>query len=142
MKISEYLKLQTKLIFKTKLSEKERLFILSEKRFLKETDICYILEKIQEFEKFKLIILNQEQLTLFNLLAKPLIYLESRKEKFQRVSQSFSNSFRGGDSNLKNDAKKRIIELKKHYKKMSAEKNLSSIDKNLLQMIEDDIFIK
>lgn len=142
MKISEYIKMQAKLMFKKKLSEKERLFILSEKRFLKETDICYILEKIQEFEKFKLIMLNPEQLQLFNLLAKPLIYLESQREEFRRKSSYMIARSLEGDTTAKNDAKKRITELKKHYKKMTAEKHLSFIDRNLLQLIEDDIFTK
>ena len=142
MKISEYLKMKAKVIFKRKLSEKERLFLLSEKRFLKETDICYILEKIQEFEKFKLILLNQDQLQLFNLLAKPLIYLESQKEEFGRKSSHrISRSFEGITS-ARNDAKKRIAELKKYYQKMTSEKHLSFIDRNLLQLIEDDIFTK
>ena len=142
MKISEYLKMKAKVIFKRKLSEKERLFLLSEKRFLKETDICYILEKIQEFEKFKLILLNQDQLQLFNLLAKPLIYLESQKEVFGRKSSHVITRSLEEIASARNDAKKRIAELKKYYQKMTSEKHLSFIDRNLLQLIEDDIFTK
>ena len=142
MKISEYIKMQAKVMFKKKLSEKERLFILSEKKFLKETDICYILEKIQEFEKFKLILLNPDQLQLFNLLAKPLIYLESQREEFRRKSSYMIARSLEGDTTARNDAKKRIAELKKHYQKMTGEKHLSFIDRNLLQLIEDDIFTK
>jgi len=143
MKISEYFKMQGKVIFKKALSEKEKLFLLSEKRFRKETDICHILEKIQEFEKFKLIMLSPDQLKLFNLLAKPLIYLESQGDQFRRKSSYIiSRSMDGVGGDIKNDAKKRIAELKKYYNKMSSERQLSFIDKNLLQLIEDDIFTK
>lgn len=40
---------------------RRKLFIKSKKNYKNETDIVYILEKIQELEKFKLIILSPEQ---------------------------------------------------------------------------------
>ena len=127
-----------KLLLKNKLSNKEKLFQLSEERFNKETDICYILEKIQEFEKFKIIMLNPEQLKLFNLLAKPLIYLENQKEILKRnTSYKISNAF-DLDDTLKHDNKRRLSKLKTYYSKMENETNLSDIDKNLLKLMQNE----
>ena len=58
LKFLEYFKLHWKRFWKKKLNNKERLFLLSEKRLIKESDIVHILEKIHQFEKLKMIILN------------------------------------------------------------------------------------
>ena len=137
----EYFKLNWKKITKQKLTIKEKLFLLSEKKFKKETDIVYILQKIQEFEKFKIIMLNEKQLGLFNLLAKPLIYLESQREEFQKIT-----SFKMGRSLtqdfMKNETKMRVEELKAYYHALSNEQVLSQIDQNLLILIEKNVFSK
>jgi len=138
----EYFKLNWKKITKQKLTIKEKLFLLSEKKFKKETDIVYILQKIQEFEKFKIIMLNEKQLGLFNLLAKPLIYLESQREEFQRRS-----NFKMGESitknfGIKNETKMRVEELKAYYHALLNEQELSQIDQNLLILIEKNVFSK
>ena len=136
MKIYQYLKMTLKDFFNMALSEKERLFLLSEQRFKRETDICHILEKIQEFEKLKLSIFSHDQINLFNLLAKPLVSLDNQKEEeFGRTSTEVI-------SRVKNDSKRRIQEMKKYYRKMSEGRHMSFIDKNLLKLIEDDIFTK
>jgi len=123
------------------LTTKEKLFLLSEKKFKKETDIVYILQKIQEFEKFKMIMLNEKQLGLFDLLAKPLIYLESQREEFQKIT-----SFKMGRSLtqdfMKNETKMRVEELKAYYHALSNEQVLSQIDQNLLILIEKNVFSK
>ena len=142
MRIAEYFKMQVKVLMKKTLSQKEKLFLLSEKKFTQETDICRILEKIQEFEKFKLIMLSPDQLTLFNLLAKPLISLDIQQEELRRGSSYMIARSMREDDTVKNDVKWRISELKKYYKQMCDESHLSFIDENLLKLIEDDIFTK
>ena len=54
-------------------SFKQRLYIKAEEIYENEMDITYILKKIQDIEKLKLVLLNPKQLSLFNLLAKALI---------------------------------------------------------------------
>ena len=142
LSLSEYLRMKVKKVFKIGLNTKEKLFHISQKKFRKETDICYILQKIQEFEKFKMIMLNPNQIALFNLLAKPLIYLESEKEQYRRKSSYLiANSLNLGEFS-RNDSKKRISEMKSFYRKMVDDPNLSIIDQNLLKLMEDDIFLK
>lgn len=140
LSISEYFRLIIKKFLKKPLTPKEKLFKVSQKKFKKETDICYVLEKIQEFEKMKLILLNPSQLEIFHLLSKPLIYLDNLKEnsspkRFTSYPQNLEKV-----ASLRNDTKKRIAELKKHYQNLSGAKELTKVDKILLDMIKEDIF--
>ncbi len=45
----------------------------ADKFLTKELDVCVILEKLAEIEKLKKLLLNQEQITLFNFTPKRLI---------------------------------------------------------------------
>ena len=136
--VYDYLKLKIKSIFRRKLTKKEQLFQISEKKFKNETDIIYILQKIQEFEKLKIIMLDEKQLRLFNLIAKPLIYLESQREKI-KGTPGFRMSITKNWENPA-DTKMRVDDLKAHYYALSNEQNLSSVDKNLLNLIEKNVF--
>ncbi len=141
-RIFEYLKMKCKILFRNKMNPKENLYLLSEKRFNYETDIVYILEKIQQFEKFKMIILNEKQQGFFNLLAKPLIHLQSQKDQYkQKTRNMISRSMSLKLQKYKNPVKKRIEELEVCYDQLSQQQHLSDIDKNLLQIIEKDIFM-
>jgi len=100
----------------------------------------YILKKIQEFEKFKMILLNEKQLGLFNLIAKPLIYLENQRNQVRNNSGYWiSNS---QDSNREINTKNRLSELKALYSSLSNQEDKSQIDQNLLMLIEKNIFFK
>jgi len=137
---SEYLSLKGKMILRQKLTTKEKLFLSSEKKFRDETDVVYILKKIQEFEKFKMILLNEKQLGLFNLIAKPLIYLENQRNQVRNNSGYWiSNS---QDSNREINTKNRLSELKALYSSLSNQEDKSQIDQNLLMLIEKNIFFK
>ena len=59
--------------------------------FSKEIDIKRIIKKLQDIEKLKLILLNEDQLILFNSISKPMlkIYQEEVEEK---ESKSYRNS--------------------------------------------------
>ena len=75
----DYLKMNIKFVFRMPLNEKEKLFLKGSKVYDNELDIVHILKKLQEFEKLKIILLNEEQRILFNLIGKPLIYLEDNE---------------------------------------------------------------
>ena len=113
LNIFEFLYLKLKNFCGNKTSCKENFFLLSEERFKCETDIVYILEKIQPFEKFKMVLLNEKQLRLFNLMSKPFIYLEKQQEKqhLNKRNLIFSKFLTMDPA----DSKKRIEELKNYY---------------------------
>jgi len=133
----EYIFMQVKKFFFKRLSEKEQLFHKSEKKFYKETDIVYILRKIQEIEKLKLILLNEEQLQVFHLLTKPLIFLENQNtQKMKKTAVKMANLMSFTSDKL--ETIKHSIFLQ-YYNKYSQETNLSDIDKRLLKIIKEDI---
>ena len=68
-------------LFRRKKSKKQRLLEKAESVFQKEMDIVYILSKIHEIEKLKLVIFNEDQLVLFNHLPNPMIFFEKDDEK-------------------------------------------------------------
>ena len=57
-----------------KKSKKSKLIQQAEKKFKVEMDIVNILTKVHEIKKIKMLILDSDQLVLFNYSAKPLIY--------------------------------------------------------------------
>ncbi len=141
LKFLEYFKMRWKLFWKMKMKNKEKLFLLSEKRLRQESDIVHILEKIHQFEKLKRIMLNPKQLELFEFLAKPLIILNSQKKLIQKksiymLSENFIMNSQG-----KPDVKKRKEQMQIYYKELSNNGNLSKIDKSMLRLIEEDISI-
>lgn len=63
-------------------------FHFAEERFYKEIDFLRILQKVQEFEKLKIILLNEKQRALFDLLAKPLLLKNEQKKFFTNLAGS------------------------------------------------------
>lgn len=120
-----------------KMSYIQRLFIKARKKALEEMDFFMILRKLQEIEKLKLVLLSSEQLKLFNLLSKPMIFDEKelcneiRKEDGYKMSLLIENSRRGSLGN----ATKEVID---YYKSIIQSKN-SQIDERLLALIEESM---
>lgn len=128
-----------KKIFCKPLTKKEKLIEISKKRFQHEIDITYILEKIQQFERLKMLVLNKTQLKAFNLLYKPFIYLPEDEESLKEspafeISKYFSENSK---KNQKMEYFERKEKLNKYYIKISREALPSKIDHELLKMIKN-----
>lgn len=88
----------------------------------------HILHKMQELEKIKLILLNNDQVALFNLIAKPLISNEDKKfDKSPGIEMSQMISVK--------DRKENINDIFNRYRQKN-EKELSEVDKRLLNLID------
>lgn len=70
----EFFRYHLKKIFNRELNHKEKIFYKAKKTFDKEVDLVKILKKIHDIEKLKLILFDENQLTMFNFLTKPTIY--------------------------------------------------------------------
>lgn len=121
----EYIKL---LIKKTvlcclKKTEKEELFIKAEKIFKKEMDIGNITKKIHEIEKMKIILLNQDQMILFDYIIKPII---SRNEEIPVNSPTRRNITQNMDRN-----KQKVLDS---LKRCEATQNSDMINKRLVEL--------
>lgn len=132
----QYLKCKIGLFSKDDDSEIEYLRI-AEERFYKDLDIITILKKLQEFEKLKVILLNEQQLALFKFLARPSI--ESKRTRL--FGDSEANNMQAGTEIWKKISIKEEFdenELKKILKiyEESQTEDLSEIDKRLLRFID------
>lgn len=132
----QYLKCKIGFFSKDEDSEIEYLRI-AEDRFYKDLDVITILKKLQEFEKLKVILLNEQQLALFKFLARPSI--ESKRTRL--CGDSEANNMQAGTEIWKKISKKEEFdenELKKILKiyEESQTEDLSDIDKRLLRFID------
>ena len=135
----EYIILYFKRLFHRKISEKEKLFLKGVDLYDKELDIVGILRKLQEIEKIKIILFNKEQLTLFNLLEKPLICLTG-KEDLQRLS-TLSPS-RQMTEMIQRNSRIDPEQLKKafdYFETLKRNAQLSDIDKKLTDLVDKNL---
>jgi hypothetical protein len=64
-----------------KLNTKRKLYDLSNFAVDEFLDISYIIQKLEEFEKFKLVVLDPQQIALFDFISKELISLDDERIK-------------------------------------------------------------
>ena len=130
----KYLKMKLK--FKKNLTNEEKLFMKAQQQINFEMDITHILRKIQEIEKLKKILLNENEQYLFDLLDKPFIHLEKQELRGETEGIDFKrksimvNSFKNLDFK-----KEQIIE---NYRKVK--KSQSVIGNRLLKLMDQDVF--
>lgn len=125
----EYLKVNFLKIKKWNLNLKEKLFIKGEEQINKEIDLLHILKILQEVEKMKRVLLSNEQLILFNLLAKPMIKLPMGSNLFTQDTR-FKFSIHENEKINKNDAISAYINAKEQY---------SEIDRRILELLDEDV---
>ena len=136
MNFCEYGVLYLKQLAKINLSEKEQLFLKGVKIYDEELDIVHILRKIQEIEKMKMVLFNEEQRILFNMIDKPMIYLDEKKEnsseelgsghlKISRITNSATT--------MDENKMKRIFE---RMTSMQRNDEMTIIDRRLMDLVE------
>jgi hypothetical protein len=110
---------------------KYTLFDKASDELMNYLDISNIVHKLEEFEKFKLTLLNTEQLAMFQFISKDVCSLEDRAKldseitKLKRLSQN------------KEELVHLVLDYK--FKLESVGEHLSVIDKKLFAMLDDDI---
>ena len=82
----EYIKCKIAIFFKIK-GNKYKLLKKAEQVLVKELDIIRLLQKLHEIEKLKLLLLNEDQLVLFNSISKP--FFEIDDDRFDANSHAF-----------------------------------------------------
>ena len=127
-----FIKAKLNKIFRKKLSYDQRIILKAEKIFNKERDIVSIMLKLQEIDKLKFILLSPLQLSLFNLLDKPVIHCDDDGFNEENLQIRLSNLIM---EKISSSEKQKIID---NYRLLKLEKK-SKVDKRLLQLIEDQI---
>lgn len=136
----DYLKMNLKFVFRMPMNEKEKLFLKGTKVYDDELDIVHILKKLQEFEKLKIILLNEEQRTLFNLIGKPLIYLEDHEhdEDFDEncsAQLKMSKMIRSATIVDENNLKKALG----YFSLMQKNNQLNPLEKRLMELVDKNL---
>ena len=88
--------------------------------------------KLQEIDKLKYVLLNPLQLSLFNLLDKPLIHCEDEFDDEDNLHLTLSNLIMEKIS----DSEKKMFEI---YKLLAKSEIKSKVDRRLLKLVEDQI---
>ena len=126
----DFLKLTLKKILKLKTTFVERLFMRARKIYKKEIDIAKILKRIQDIEKLKYLLMSEEQIALFDVLEKPLIYLKD--EPLIDSSPFVLKSKRSSEKQkINHDAYNYYLELEK--KKIE---DMQPIDQKLFMLVD------
>ena len=112
-----------------KLNQKEKLFLLGEQQIKKDLDIFKIINCMNDVEKLKMILLNDQQRYLFNLLQKPIITTKHISQELDKNALIVDGS--------KNRVKRSIIET--FYKDLIANTTKSDIDKRILLLVDKNL---
>ena len=99
-----------------------------------DLDILNIMEKFQEIDKLKLILFNKEQLMLFNLIAKPEIFIEDEEIQSNNPGVMISSLLKGFDQ--RND--KNLVDLAVYYNKIK-QKDSDDLEGRLIKLIDIDM---
>jgi hypothetical protein len=97
-------------------------------------DISNIVFKLEEFEKLKMILLNKEQLAMFQFISKDICTVNERDSLYSDISKmkQFVNN------------KEEMFKLIASYKREleNKEANISIVDNKLFSMLDEDIKIR
>ena len=127
----EFLKIKFRLLHRH-LSQKEKLFSKAYEQYPQEIDLIEIIQKMQEIDKLKALILNPQQMQLLDMLARPTFSCKNEKVFMEGVSIA---DFAGVD--LKGGGEK---DLQKYYKSIvDAGENASELDKKLIKLIDEKV---
>ena len=105
----------------------ELAYLEAEQVYLKEMDICYILKRIHDIEKLKVLLLDKDQLNVFDNLSRSLIYINYYE---QTKSEIYGQDM--GD--LKH------LKLEKSLNNISKNKDNNEISKKLLFMMQSKFY--
>ena len=118
----EYVGYLLNAIFCKKKTKKQKLIQQAEKTFSYDLDIVNLIKKVHDLEKLKLILLNEEQLILFDHLSRPMIPFEKIETKIFGTK-------------LNSNSEKTIREV---YQKMKTSGQKNEIDAKLSKLFEQN----
>jgi hypothetical protein len=93
-------------------------------------DISYIISKLEEFEKLKLLLLSQEQLAVFNFIAKDICTLDDLNYKENKI---------GKYKQLQRDSSYLANTIAKFKIRVQEKDNLTEIDRKIYYLLREDL---
>ena len=117
-----------------KLPEHQMIF-KSEKAFQNDMDIANIIKKIHDLEKLKILLLNEDQLLLFNHLSKPLITFDQEEPVIIGRNIRKSNLKMSRLMNF-SCITKTGSEIEQSYKRVMEGKKSDKINQRLIELLD------
>lgn len=102
----------------------------AEKIFRKEMDVINIVKKIHDIENLKLLLLDEDQLILFNYLRKPLINLDKNRDNCLLLNKKHKNS----DLTKEKNSRKKFLES---LTRCSINRQTNAINKRLVEFLDN-----
>ncbi|CAD8058135.1 unnamed protein product [Paramecium primaurelia] len=109
-------------------------------KIFNKLDVVNILNKMQEIDKLKYVLLNKEQLELFNYIPKPLIpsdmFSKDFEQKLNVLEEKLEFQF------ILQEEKSDLFKIESAfyaYMKLHQKKKLSETDKNILDLVGEDM---
>lgn len=114
-----------------KLKTKRRLYELSKFAVDEFLDVSYIIQKLEEFEKFKLVMLDSQQIALFDFISKELISLDDERLKNHDLTRI---------KNLNKNKQELAKVIIKYQEKIKAENiDVAATDRKLIELLNEDL---
>ena len=135
LSISGYLKYVFKKFFCMKKSPKQKLILMAEKKFRQDMDIVSIITKLHDLERLKIILLNEDQLVLFNYLSKPLITVDA----IEKYHNSDLNPSHMKMSKLMNTCQKSAVDIEESYKRINTSVDNDKINIRLMELFDERV---
>jgi hypothetical protein len=119
-----------KTLYNKRLDLKKKLYLKSKCYIEQYMDFTFIINKLEELDKLKIVMLNPEQLALFNFISKELISQDENKVKNHDISiyKKFCSS--------KENLAKAILSFKE---KLNKDKILNHTDSKLYSFLNDEV---
>ena len=122
---------------RNKLKKKLKLLILAKNKIKDQLDIKNILEKLHEIDKIKYLLLNPQQLLLFQLISKPEILTEDEddEENYHNAEYLIASIMK----KYEETSDEKIEELVIYYNEIKNKAGKEDLDSRLLNLLDDDV---
>ncbi|CAD8086217.1 unnamed protein product [Paramecium sonneborni] len=109
----------------------------SVKKIIKQMDILYIMKKLQEIDKLKMILLTESQIKVFDYLQKPTIPLNPNSKQFS-INQHYYSILKPMKSDFQRavDAQNAFKEIVDHLENPINVRLINSIDKSIVDLLK------
>ena len=114
------------------MNHKEKIFQKAKRTFDKEVDLVKILKRIHDIEKLKLILFDENQLTMFNFLTKPTIYAS----EIDTLGDLEGNASPSARMSLLINRKSKKHNIVKSYQEVKNKACKNSVDERLIHFLD------
>ncbi|CAD8108683.1 unnamed protein product [Paramecium primaurelia] len=106
-------------------------------KIIKQMDILYILKKLQEIDKLKMILLTESQIKVFDYLQKPIIPLDPNSKQFN-LSQNYYSILKPIKTDFQRalDAQNAFKDIAENLNNPINVKLINSIDKTIVDLLK------